>query len=659
MVTQARTTTGSREAFRLLLVELMPDEPERGARTQAFPLLMGLGRRLGWRSRWRAFWTRYEPTLRYALKPRDLGLLLAEVARFKPRVVALNERLRGDQWRAVAAASPGTRLVYCGLETYEDLMDFAGFVRRDIWNRAHPLLDEPGLLDGIEPDFRRRILNRPPPPWNASPLIRVVAGRFCAYRTRAADNPFYRRLKLKTGTLSCSFCECADPQRLKARPLRDPVSFAARQIGAACRQLGTSGGAVEVGDRASRTPSGEALASGGRLRFELSGCELWRHFEALIRMLARRGVRGAELVFMMRLDELLAARDAVERCLPLMAANDLAMHVYGMGVENFSPVENLRLNKGITAEQVHEAAAFLQTAGARWPRNFRLPSNALSMILFTPWTTLEDLRLNISGIERCPLIDHSFPLGRRLQLFPGRPITLLARRDGLVTRRWGDSFYNSGCITDAEQREIPWRFRRPEIDVLWRLSRRLSSDRSKGPGDDPESRALQAFLSSRPGGPSSPLTLLRQAVEALARHPKTASMTGLLGLLDRRSGRREPPDRPGAGERMPATASAAARGVEKLFLSLSKRPGSAFAGVEFGAVTECAVPAGKAIRISFSMDGRSLVFDLLDPRTPGPCFLRSRRFKAVLSPATPGSGPRERQVAAMVLDEIDRSLDDR
>ncbi|MCM2303926.1 MAG: nitrogenase component 1, partial [Elusimicrobia bacterium] len=490
--------------LRLMLVELVPHEPERVNRSQAYPWLMGLAERRGWKSWWRVLGVRYEPTLLYALEPGDLKALLAEVRRRKPEVLVVNERLREDQRALLAGA--GARLVYCSLETAEDLSRFAGFVGDHISLSAEA--EGPGLLDAIEPVFRRERLNDSP--WLSPPFIRVLSGTYCSYLTRAADNPFYRDLKLPSATMSCSFCD-SGPGKAHARPfIGDAASFAARQVLAACAQR----------------------ASGERLVFEVSGSELWRRLEDFIDALVKGGAKGAELLFMPRVDDLLAAREAVGRCLPRLAESGLSMRVYGMSVENFSEAENRRLNKGITAEQVHEAAAFMLETSRRWPERFLLSPGGLSMILFTPWTTLEDLRVNLENIERCSLIDPSFALSRRLQLFPGRPVTLLAERDGLLAKDRRDPFYNAGCMTGADQDDLPWRFLHPDVEVLWRLARRLSCDGPRLPAGDPESREVASFLARAGGEAARPLAVFRRAVEAAARRPGLDSVSGLLERLE-------------------------------------------------------------------------------------------------------------------------------
>ncbi|HAZ07018.1 MAG TPA: hypothetical protein DCZ01_00530 [Elusimicrobia bacterium] len=437
--------------------------------------------------------------------------MLAEAARRKPQVVVLNARLPKKQLSDISAVVPGARLVYWALT--EDLPDIADYVRHRIPEARGSVLDDARLLDRIQPIYRRKILNQAL--WAINPVIEVVGGSRCSYRAPVARNPFYRRLQLPSVSMGCSFCAMPD-LRSSHWNIENSVAFAVKQIESVCRQRPTPG--VEK-------------------RINLCGFELWRRFEELVRALVQRGVCGVELNFMLRLDELLNARRVIERCLPLLAENGAALRINGLSVENFSPDENRRLHKGITAEQVHEATAFLIDTNARWPAQFRLPFGGLGMILFTPWTTPEDLRINLDNIERCRLIDRAFALSRRLMLFRDVPITLLAEQDGLLVKESESIFYNAGCNNDADRNEIPWRFAHSEVAILWRLARRLSSDRFNIPADDPEKLAADAFIKESPPGPFDPLPLFREAIETIKRHPTTSSALELLDLL--RSARRK------------------------------------------------------------------------------------------------------------------------
>jgi hypothetical protein len=489
---------------RLLLVELVCDEPDRHFRAAAFPWLMALARRLGWRASWSALGVRYDPSLLYALEPADLARLRAELARLRPAVVVLNERLRPGQWAGLARG--GARPVYCPIE--EDIGALGAFARAELGAEA-PGLDDPFLADGLRPEFARRALNDSP--WLASAPVSIVAGPRCAYRVPTRRLRLFRGVPLPAAGMGCSFCGAG---QISGRPFtRDAVGFAARAAAAARR------------DR-----------PGPELRFVFVGHELWRRLPDLVRALERLGARGAELAFMPRLDEFLAARPALERLLPRLASRRLAMRLYGMGVENFSAAENRRLNKGLSARQVHAAAALVARLRARWPRNFRYPSRHLSTILFTPWTTPADLRTNVRHLARCPLIRHGSALGSRLQLFPGRAAAALAERDGLLTAANDERSYNSGCITAADLEELPWRFAHPQTAALWRLARRLSTNR-RGLPDDEEARAVASLLSapgsrrSPQGAPPDPLPLFARAVGLVLRRPRLRSLDELLRAL--------------------------------------------------------------------------------------------------------------------------------
>lgn len=485
------------EAVRLLLVELMPENPERQRRAQSYPHLQAAAKRLGGEASWIAFGARWEPTLRYELPPPDLAALLAEVRRRRPSAVVINEELSAAQKAAVEAA--GARLVYCRMD--ENFMEqFREFARGLGFSKREKALDDPGFLEGLEPDYRREVLNAAP--WAAAPLVRLVAGTRCSYRTAAEDNPFYRGLKPPRATMSCSFCGVPAMPDLVA----DAAAFAARQAAAAWRAR---------------------ARPGAELRFEVIGARVWPRLEEFVAALAAGGVRDAELSFMPRIDEILAARGAIRRCLPRLAERGLALRLYGAGVENFAPDENARLNKGITAAQVHEAASFILETRAAHPRQFRFEDGNLGMILFTPWTTLAAVRLNLEHIERCPLILGRGAIGTRLQLFAGRDAALLAEKDGLLAPR-GGAFYNSGCLVSADQSELPWRFARPEVAPLCELGRELNLH-YYGPAREGALPRAVAALAARHD--ASPLSAFRRGLEALEADPSLRTLPELLAAL--------------------------------------------------------------------------------------------------------------------------------
>ena len=211
-----------------MLVELMPETPERQHRTQAYPHLLGAAKLLGWEASWHALGVRYNPTLRYGLPPADLKLLLAEIERLAPSVVVINEQLIDSQQAAVKVAAPGgARLVYCSLgENF--IPQFPDFLRGLGAEICDARLDDAA---GRGPGFPPGGLNMAP--WAPDPLIRVVTGALLLSH-RVDENPFYRGLKLTSKTMGCTFC--ATPP--DGDCLRDIAAFAAGQVAAAVSARG-------------------------------------------------------------------------------------------------------------------------------------------------------------------------------------------------------------------------------------------------------------------------------------------------------------------------------------------------------------------------------------------------------------------------------------
>jgi hypothetical protein len=279
------------------------------------------------------------------------------------------------------------------------------------------------------------------------------------------------------------------------------------------------------------------VPAGVERRFEVRSGEIWSRLEEFFRALAARRLRGAEFWFCPRVDTILAARRALTRCMPLLARQRFSLCLYTVGLENFSEQENLRFNKGITAGQIHAAADFITKTTARWPRELRFPCGSMSMILFTPWTTLSDLRINLRHMARCRLIAGSEVIDQRLQLFPQRPITLLAEQDGLVIHRRNDPFYNSGCIVSFDQRDIPWRFGHPEVGVLYEFARRLAGYCRWRPENGPMDARISELLDGPRVGPPDPLPLFGRALAVMTSHPNISSEKELLKRLELRNRR--------------------------------------------------------------------------------------------------------------------------
>jgi hypothetical protein len=99
------------------------------------------------------------------------------------------------------------------------------------------------------------------------------------------------------------------------------------------------------------------------------------------------------------------------------------------GFENCSPREILVLNRGAAPEYLEAAASILNRWSAHEPPGLVAKGFTPSFILFTPWTRVEDLEINLGFIAR-----HGFWQANieRLRIGPGTPAFAKAVHDGLM-----------------------------------------------------------------------------------------------------------------------------------------------------------------------------------------------------------------------------------
>lgn len=483
---------------RLLLVELVYADAFENLRAELFPLYAAAAERAGIPCLWlrvplseadRSPRNRYLAALG-ADKRRELA---ARAAAFGPTRALSNEKLSAETAAALRRELPGCRWSSAADGEAADLS-------RLLAAAGGSAAGTPAaLFEVLEPRYEPEWLGEPPK--GRPRLLKVLCGDECLYRRPLAGNPFFEGLDLSAARSrsGCSFC---------GSPAHPLASFSTPAVELAMRQIDAA--------MASRSLARE------RKSFMICGIQLFHALEVFFETLRARGHPGADFYFSCRVDEFLAKADAIERELPAWRERGHALHLWNMGAENLSPAENQRLNKGVSIEQIERALGRLSALESSFPDAFFFRKHGgLGLIVFTPWTTLEDLRLNVRAARRLGLGGSLF-FNSRLQLMPGLPITLLARKDGLLAERFGDRPYDSGCISDWNASEVPWRFRDPAVALAYRISMRLEPMEDM-PKEDPVRRLLELAARRR-----DTLDLLERVIDELERRPAQRSVPAIL-----------------------------------------------------------------------------------------------------------------------------------
>ncbi len=341
----------------------------------------------------------------------------------------------------------------------------------------------------------------------------------CPYAEDPAANPHYAGVALPEGAgiarLGCAFCAMGgDYQK---RPAPEVVAELVDQA----RYL------------ADRTPDLEELVLGDQAAL--------RYLGDLVRAARAAGVPPVRWLFAARADAFGRQRRLAEAAIAAAEETGQTVELYLTGFESFSDRELVRYNKGLDAEALVASIAAMRKLAADHPGAFDYArARGHSLILWSPWTSLDDLDESLGRLRRHGLGELFDELGRnRLRLYHDLPITHAARRDGALLDHWDDGDAGAGRRKGYNP-EHPWRFLEPGTrlaygsrdasGIAWATRPRPGSSppRWPSPGGTPATRRrcppspTGSSPASTPSGPASTPSCPRRARQA---HPPAAPAT--------------------------------------------------------------------------------------------------------------------------------------
>lgn len=462
----------SGKTTRLLLVETVIDHAYRAV---FFPIVHGLARRKGAAS----LWVRFAALARVPLDSdgiplpaEDLERLRACARKYKPTHVLFNHRPADPLLRALDEEGTPRRYGYLGESSLSlPIAENKAGVRLEAIPTSLPgTAAFLGVKEAPEaaPDYGwvagnegARIL---------APNPYVILGVSCRYNKPFSSNPFFHGVDLSGSpeTGGCSFCRRSEYSHDASG---DILPSLRRQLSAIEKTCPRS--------------------DGRRLQIWVLGERAVREIEAIADAVARLRLRPADFKFETRADILLSCAKRFEKALRRLDGSGHRFSFGVIGIENFVSEELARYNKGTRPGQNLRAVKLLQDWNAEFPAVFTRDEarSCFTMITFNPWTRPEELDLNVSvnmaaGLGLLP------GLSTRLRMTAGSPLEAKARREGLVMPEFGDSLLDTGRL-NLYAREIPWRFKAPEMEAVERILIRFSSDL---PPRDPLTRAVGRFV---------------------------------------------------------------------------------------------------------------------------------------------------------------------
>jgi hypothetical protein len=277
------------------------------------------------------------------------------------------------------------------------------------------------------PEARPRFLSFP-----------ITGNMGCPYQADARENPLYAGTRMPAGMgRGCSFCTTGN--HYEHRPKDQALDWALVQL----RYVRQS------------APEIQSLV--------LRDQNPFYYLTELVEAAESERLGPFTLLIESRADWWLQNAARFGRALASARRSSITLAPFLVGVESFSQAELDRFNKGMSAQTNIQ---FLETL-RRWHADYApamdLSHAAFGFILFTPWTTLADLRTNLEGIRRTRMHElRGHLLLSRVRLYPDTALYYLAERDGLLqddyARPEDDQSARYGYLPAR-----PWRFQDPRV----------------------------------------------------------------------------------------------------------------------------------------------------------------------------------------------------
>ena len=369
-----------------------------------------------------------------------------------------------------------------------DLLDHLAGRRPSLPVGAHARTDvgwRPGLgalaapVDrAYVPDLAPIVVNSDGLP--AERVLSIDGNAGCPYQADARANPRYAGVAIPDGIgRGCAFCTTGN--HYEARPQAETIAAVLEQLTYARREAPTL------------------------TRLVLRDQNPFGYLAELLEQCAATGVGGFTLLLQTRADWLLAGERRLQRALDAAARAGITITPFLVGIESFSQDELDRLNKGVTVAQNLALLAALR----RWDAHpaFDLAHASFGFILFTPWTTLADLRAAYDGIVATELDRlRGRLLTARVRLYPDTALYYLAAHDGLLA--------DDGASLQPERfgyfPDRAWRFRDPVVARFAALAA-AASDASHGRDERQVFRALLELFAESDGSSATVADVLARA----------------------------------------------------------------------------------------------------------------------------------------------------
>jgi hypothetical protein len=286
-----------------------------------------------------------------------------------------------------------------------------------LWDKPDPCIVATPRPAHYAPNLRPVVVN--PELLPAVRTFSLMGNSGCPFQLDARENPLYAGTKIPEGYgRGCAFCTTGN--HYDGHPNAETAASVLEQI-RYVRQNAPELGLLVLKDQ---NPF-------GYLTEVIERCEA-------------DGLSGFSLLLETRAEWFLRSARRFDRALEVARRIGVQIAPFLVGIENFSQPELDRFNKGTTVAANIEFVETLWRWKEQYGEALDLSHTAFGFILFSPWTTMEDLEANLAAIRRTSFdrLRGSLLLSR-VRLYPDTALYYLAERDGLLVDDFGSAAENA------------------------------------------------------------------------------------------------------------------------------------------------------------------------------------------------------------------------
>ncbi len=277
---------------------------------------------------------------------------------------------------------------------------------------------------------------------NFRPLPHLILYDECNYKRSVKSNCFYRNINLSNlcKIRGCSFCINPDINKID----QWNNERVGKHILAAIKT----------------TPWRDF-----RKRLRIIGEIVINRIDEFFDIILSEKINNTDFLFNFRVDNFIRNRHKIKEALKRISKTDNRLYLALTGIENFSNVELERYNKGIRNYDIFRFLSIIFQLKYNYPHHFDYSEyGGFSLILFNPFTRIEDLRLNYHLIKYLNIEQLCGKLfTSRIRLYKELPFFYLAKKSDLIANKYKEKIFDTAS-QNFYKKEIPWKYKDRRVE---------------------------------------------------------------------------------------------------------------------------------------------------------------------------------------------------